>query len=145
MYTVPKKLKVPLNVGSLNTVPFNLKNDMIENSLKKISEGKMSVVIDASDPKIIYNLAEPKILKKFGKIRPINSLEYILSKLKSLGELALKKYGKNFEDSRDPIMPVVICSSAEIEEVEHDLFKNRYYGYKGMLCITVVRKNSLKF
>jgi hypothetical protein len=61
-------------------------------------------------------LGEPKITKIIDFPLKINILQFLLAKLKNLGDLAVGKFGKGFEQERPPIL-VVLC----INEIDYEV------------------------
>jgi hypothetical protein len=53
-----------------------------------------------------------------------------------VGQLALSKYGKNYLADREPIMVLITVSAYETEQVEYHLIENKYFDYKGVICIS---------
>jgi len=90
---------------------------MINDGLKLIAEGKVSVIIDACDPSLHQKLGCPKLLYRFEALNNMNLLEFILKRLKDLGSLAEKKHGKIIEH-RDPIIPIICVNETEIDLIE---------------------------
>jgi len=112
-----------------------------ERGYRAISEGKVAVVIDASDPSKDYARQErgSSMLDSSKDSPNINRLTNILNKLREIGDQAIKLYGKNFEGIREPIMPILCVSEAEIDIVEKYLVDNNYLEYKGFMCLSIVK------
>lgn len=117
---------------------------MTDKGLKLIAEGKVCIIIDATEPALNLNLNQAKILKKLNLPQKQNFLEFILKRLKSLGDYAISRHGKLYKSSRDAIMPIIISNYLDIEAVESVLIRNNYFGYKGLICYSIVTIFSLK-
>lgn len=61
---------------------------MIDEGLKLIAEGKVSILIDTCDPDLSQKLGCPKLLYKFKHLDGMNLLQFYLKRLKDLGSLA---------------------------------------------------------
>ena len=61
---------------------------MIDDGLKLIAEGKVSILFDACEPVMSQKLKTPKILYKFKHLGGMNLLQFYLKRLKDLGSLA---------------------------------------------------------
>lgn len=138
LYKIPKKPRFPQNVHNFNNLAENFTSSMVNKGLKFIAEGKVCIIIDATEPSLNLNLNQTKILKKLNLPSKYNFLEFILKRLKSLGEKAVQTHGKLYKSRRDPIMPIIISSHLDIEPIENELIKNNYYGYKGLICFSIV-------
>lgn len=140
LYQIPKNPRLPQNVHNFDNLTENFVNSMVDKGLKIIAEGKVCVIIDATEPALNLNLNQTKILKKLNLPVKHNFLEFVLKRLKSLGNFAIEKYGKLYKSRRDAIMPIIVSNHMDIEAVENELIKNNYFGYKGLICFSVVRK-----
>ena len=58
MLSIPKDLKPPTKVINFSNIVTEKKHKMINKSLKLISEGKVSIIIDATQP-----IQSPTIIK----------------------------------------------------------------------------------
>ena len=111
---------------------------MIDKSLKMIANGMLSVIIDCSEAEISRELGIPKLLKKLDVPNRLSLVEIITKRLKDLGAVAVSKYGRGFEIEREPILPVICVNELDVDQVEEELLKNDYFGYKGILCFGCV-------
>jgi hypothetical protein len=66
----------------------------------------------------------------------MNTIQILLTKLKTIGDKAVKKYGKNYQGTREPIMILVLANEYEIEKIEKHLVSCQYYDYKGVICLS---------
>lgn len=111
---------------------------MTDRGLKIIAQGKVCLIIDATEPSLNLNLSRTKILKKLNLPKKVNYLEFILKRMKSLCDRAIAQYGKLYKTRRDAIMPIIVSNHLDIESVESELIKNNYFGYKGLICFSIV-------
>lgn len=141
MYSLPQELKIPEKVVNFNVFPLEKKEKMIEQSLRLISQGKMCTVIDATCPLQLMEEKEPVSTKKFDLGLPLKFtiLEFFLKRLKDLGNLAVEKFGRNFQGKREPILVIICVSEGDVDEVDEVLERENYYGYEGVLCFCTVR------
>jgi hypothetical protein len=72
--------------------------------LKLISEGKIAVMLNFSGFKEELGLNTTRALYKPGWALDINLLEYFLHRFKGLSRLAVKCFGKNYQNPREPIL-----------------------------------------
>lgn len=119
---------------------FNTKNFYYENGLKTISEGALAVILNFSGIHRNLELDKPKAIHVPDWGSKMCLIEFFLSQLKSLGNLAVQEYGKNFPGSREPILVLVQLNEMFSDEVENLLTNNRYYGYKGVVTFKTVRE-----
>lgn len=126
-------------VVNFKSFPLEKKEKMVDSALRVIANGQVCVILDCSDPSISIDLEEPKVTKKLDFPVKKNILQIKLQRLKNLGKLAVSKFGKGYESSREPIMPVICVNESDIDIVEDRLISNNYYGYKGLLCFCCVR------
>lgn len=141
MYSIPNNLSLPEKVVNFKSFPPQKKERMVDSALKLIANGQVCVIIDCSDPSISIELGEPKVTKMLDFPVKKNILQILLERLKNLGKLAIKTYGKGYESAREPIMPVICVNELDIDTVEDKLISNNYYGYKGLLCFCCVSLN----
>lgn len=142
MYNLPTDVKIPEKAVNFNVFPIEKKEKMIEQSLKLISEGKISVILDASNPFQLAESETPVCTSNLNLNLPIDFsiLEFFLNRLKDLGNLAIEKFGKNYEQKREAILAIICLSEGDIDEVEETLLSKNYYGYEGVLCFCTVKK-----
>ena len=138
-------LSVPQRVVNFNQFPLEKREKMIEQSLKMIAKGKMCVVIDCTAVAKSLSGGQPKILKKLNFPVKMNLLEFFLTRLKDLGSLVVRKFGKGYTSNREPILPIFCVNEADIDAVENNLLSENYYGYKGMLCFCTVSSKNCDF
>ena len=141
LYKIPKTLEVPYSkVMNLNKFLENDKKKFLEVGLKAIAHGKTAIIIDASDPGLHLKLnGVPQLLKRIPTERPIHMLELMLNRLKDLGNHAMDQFGEGYDATRrDPILVVLCVNEMDIGIIEDELVQLNYYGYKGILCFTIV-------
>lgn len=119
---------------------FNTKNFYYENGLKTISEGTLAVILNFSGVQRKLELKKPKSIYTPDWGSQMCMIEFFLNQLKSLGNLALQEYGKNYSGSREPILVLVQLNEIFADEVENILTNERYFGYKGVVTFKTVRE-----
>lgn len=125
----------PANLsGEYNTSKF-----YYENGLKTISEGTVAVILNFSPIQSKLCLKKPKPLHMPDWGPNISILEFFLNQIKSLGEFAVREYGKNYTGSRDPILVLVQLNEIYAEEIENYLTYKKYFGYKGVVNFKTVK------
>ena len=112
--------------------------EMSEDGLKLISEGKLAVIIDFSTFDQDLNLDVLKLKHRPKWALDLTILEYYLIRIKSIGRYATQKFGMNHDQGRDPILVLLQCNDMNMEEIDDFLVNKRYFGYQGLICFTTV-------
>lgn len=120
---------------------YNTAKFYYEVGLKTISEGAVGVIINFSAVQSKLNLEKPKALHIPNWEVEMTLVEFFLNQLKSLGDHAVKEYGKNFSGSREPILVLIQLNEMQADVIESFLTKNRYFGYKGVVTFKTVKYN----
>jgi hypothetical protein len=122
-------------------IDFNdeYRGEMFDSGLKLISEGKVGMVINFAGFKKELGLPKNKALYVPSWPYNISILEFYLYRIKSLGQFAVKKYGKNFSKKREPILVFLQTNEESIDVVDKFLLSNDYFGYQGIICFATVR------
>ena len=138
-----KKLTLK-NPDSSRVINFNYLHssdlqEMNEDGLKLISEGKLAVILDFStfDEELCLDTLKLKHKPKWSL--DLTILEYYLIRIKSIGRYATQKFGVNHDQGRDPILVLLQCNDMNMEEIDDFLVTKRYFGYQGLICFTTVK------
>lgn len=106
--------------------------------LKLISEGKVGLILNFSGFKHGLGLPKNKALYTPPWPYSISILEFYLHRLKSLGQYAIKKHGKNYLKKREPILIFLQTNEESIDSIDRFLLSNDYFGYQGIICFATV-------
>jgi len=113
---------------------------MFDLGLKLISEGKVGVILNFAGFKQELGLPKNKCLYTPPWPYSISILEFYLHRLKSLGQYAVKKHGKNYLKKREPILIFLQTNEESIDSIDRYLLSNDYFGYQGIICFATVSK-----
>lgn len=97
--------------------------------LKIISQGKVCVVLNISGFHRTFNQKKAKCLHMLDFAGGITIIELFIKRLKNLGSMAIKKYGQNFERTREPILLILLSSAVEILEIDRFISSRNHFGY----------------
>ena len=104
--------------------------DYYEKGLKEISEGKLAVILLASE--ILFHKDhqyESMATKNLDLPSKSNILEVMIQKVKALANQAIKKYGKNYIGNREPILQCIMTSETENDNIYTSQELENFYGY----------------
>lgn len=133
-----RRVSLPEDVVSFTSLPISQKEKMVDVAFKQISQGAVAVVIGDLNPAQSQGLSSPKILTALDVPGKINLIKFLLSRLRDLGRFSIQRFGKNYSHDREPIFAVICVNELDVDQVEEELLKNDYFGYKGILCFGCV-------
>ena len=119
------------------------RKEMREIGLKTISEGQLCVIVNGAGTGDMLSKGVPKMAFKPKWELDCTLIEYLLNKLRVIGDVAVKAHGKNFKGNRQPIMVLLMANEYQIEDVEQFLVKNKYFFYTGIICLSQVKTHNL--
>ena len=97
---------------------------------KEISEGKLAVILLASEIFFDKNLQYETLATKTLNIpSKTNILNMMIQKVKCLARKAVKKYGKNYNGKREPILLCIMTSETENDNIYTSQELENFYGY----------------
>ena len=105
-----------------------------------ISEGKLAIILNFSGLNEQLKYLKTKALVSPSWPLDIAYLEFYIKKLKSLGQYAVKKFGKNYDKKREPILLFIQCNERDIDNIDKFLVAREYFNYQGIICFATVRK-----
>ena len=106
--------------------------------IEAVSQGKLGIVLDFSGVHQSHKGENCKAL--IDSLFPVKMsyLEYMLRKIKSVGDQCTKKSTKINDTGRDPIMVFVQTNELFSKAIIDALVENSYFGYRGIIvCQTV--------
>ena len=113
------------------------KNELIEEGLKVISEGRVSAFIDFSQVNHEFQSDPLALVKPFDE-EPMTLLEYTIRKIRGVAKSAVDLYGKNYPGTRDAIILHLMFNEKDFDRIYYFLKKKRHFDYKGVTCIPTV-------
>lgn len=107
-----------------------------EEGLESIARGELGVIINSAGISASDSVSKPKVMHYPKWKLECSLLEYVLKKLKTIGDYAINKFGRNFKGPREPIMVLLMANEYEIGNLEDFLITNRYFNYSGIICLS---------
>lgn len=113
--------------------------ELSDEGLKLISEGKLAAFINLSGFHLELNLDEPRALNIPPWPKKLTILEFFIQRIKGVGQQAVRTFGKNYSKKREPILLFIEVNEMHLDEVDKFLMYNKYFGYQGVICFATVR------
>lgn len=113
-------------------------NDLTNEGLKIISEGKLAAFINLSGLHQGLNLGEPRALHIPPWPRNYTILEFFMERIRGIGQQAVRVHGKNYTKKREPILLFIEVNEMELDDVDKFLMYNKYFDYQGVICFATV-------
>lgn len=140
IYKNDKFNKLPLSLKPIpqeNSINLNKIEDFekahaIENSMEAIAKGQLAVVINAGGTQPDLDLGSLKLgVKVSQKTHPIGILSMFVERIRSLGEEAIRRYGRNFlvNEVKEPIEIILVANEDDYDNIQTYLVSEKYFNY----------------
>lgn len=106
--------------------------------METVSEGKLGVIINFSG--FCENLGLPLPKALYSNMMPgnISVIEYLIRKVKAVGQHAIKKVGKHNTLKRDPILIMIQTNERNHDIIDAFLVNKKYFNYQGVIAFSSV-------
>lgn len=121
------------NVKKENSKNFEVeKTSLLSSGFEIISKGSVALFLDFS------SLNKTELLEKTYFSSSLCLIEVMIRKIRGTALSAVETFPGNFSGSRDPILLYLVIKESYFDSVYSKLKKNRFYGFKGVVCIPAV-------